>query len=94
MNGQDTYSPNRKLTVGVAIAGFALATLFCKLDGAAAGGWNPLDERAWVALEVLRGVILAGWQLVPSYLREETRCLQHLLQIVACAWQVLFFVAA
>ena len=94
MKGQDTNSPNRKLAVGVAIAGFALATLFCKLDGAAEGGWNHLDESAWVALEVLRAVILAGWQLIPSYHREEARCLQHLLQIVACAWQVLFVVAA
>jgi hypothetical protein len=94
MKGQDAYSPNRKLAVGVAIVGLALVTLLCKLDGAAAGEWKHLDENAWVALEVLRGVILAGWQLVPSYHREEARCLQNLLQIVECFWQVLFVVAA
>jgi hypothetical protein len=94
MKGQDTYSPNRKFAVGVAIIGLALATLLCKLDGAAAGGCKHLDENTWIALEVLRGVILAGCQLVPSYHREEARCLQHLLQIVECSWQVLLVVAA
>ncbi len=50
MTGQYTYSRNCKLIVGVAIVGFALATLFCKLDVAAAQGCNLLDETAWIAL--------------------------------------------
>jgi len=54
MTGQFTYSRNVKPIVGVAIAGFVLATEFCKLGGAAAQGCNLLDKTAWVALEVLR----------------------------------------
>jgi hypothetical protein len=93
MKGQNTYPRNPKLAAGVAIAGFALATLFCKLDGAVAQAWNPLDGSALVAIEVVRAVIVAGWQLVPAYLCEDARCLQDLAQIVACGWQLLFVIA-
>jgi hypothetical protein len=93
MKGQNTDGRMHKLVAGVAIAGIALAILFSKVDGVAAQGWNHFDGSAWAVLDVLRAVILAAWQLVPSYLREEARCLGHLLQIVACTWQLLFVIA-
>lgn len=84
MTGQYTFSRNRKAIVGVAIAGFVLATLFCKLDAATAQRCNLFDKTAWVALEVLRPVILLGdWQAVSAYLCQDSRSLQLLLQIVA-----------
>jgi hypothetical protein len=84
MTGQYTFSRNCKAIVGVAIAGFVLATLFCKLDAATAQGCNFFDKIAWVALEVLRPVIpLADCQAVSAYLCQDSRFLQHLLQIVA-----------
>src|SRR5438477_578888 len=69
MKAQYIYSRNGKTMVGVAIVGFVLAALFCKLDGAAAQRCNLLDKTAWAALEVLRSVImLADWQagIMPS----------------------------
>ena len=93
MTGQFTYSRNVKPIVGVAIAGFVLATEFCKLGGAAAQGCNLLDKTAWVALEVLRPVILAAWQSVPACLCGDSRFLQHLLQIVASIWPLLCVIA-
>ncbi len=78
----NTYFRNPKAIVGVAIVGLVLASLSCRLDGAAAKGCNLLDKVAWVALEALRSVILAGWQPGPAYLYEHSGCLQHLLQIL------------
>jgi hypothetical protein len=95
MTGQYTYSRNGKPIVGVAVVGFVLATLFCKLDGATAQGCNLLDKTAWVALEVLRPVImLADWQAVSACLCEGSRILQHLLQIGASIWPLLCVMAA
>ena len=88
MKGQNTYSGNVKQIVGVAFAGFALASLVCKLNGTAQE-WSCLDEATRVVLEVLRPVILAGWQCVPAYLSENARCLHHLPQIVASLWPLL-----
>jgi hypothetical protein len=88
MKGQYTSSRNWERIVGAAIVGIALATLFCKADGATCG-WNLFDGTAGVVLEVLRPVILAGWQCVPTYFAENARCLQHLPQIVASIWPLL-----
>ena len=86
MRGQDNISRNCKRVVGVTIVGLALAIMFCELDGVAKPGWNLFDEAVWVALEVLRPVILAGWQSVPTYLCQNSRFLRHLLPIVASIW--------
>jgi len=94
MKGQYKYFRNSKPIVGVAIIGFVLAPLFCKLDGATAQGCNLPDKTACVALEVLRSVILlADWQAVLSYLCADSRFLQHLLQIVASIWPLLGVIA-
>ena len=86
MTEPNKYFRNCNLIVEIAAVGFALATLSYKLDGAAAQGCNLLDKTAWVALDVLRPVILAGWQAVSAYLCEDSSFLQHLLQIVASIW--------
>ncbi len=89
MKGQYTYSRNSKRIAGGAVVGFALATLFCELDGVVAQGSNLLGDTAWVALEVLRPVILAGWQSMPAHLGENSGCLQRLFQVVASLWPLL-----
>jgi len=86
MTEPNKYFRNCNLIVEIAAVGFALATLSYKLDGAAAQGCNLLDKTAWVALDVLRPVILAGWQAVSAYLFEDSSFLQPLLQIVASIW--------
>jgi len=86
MTEPNKYFRNCNLIVEIAAVGFVLATLSYKLDGAAAQGCNLLDKTAWVALDVLRPVILAGWQAVSAYLCEDSSFLQPLLQIVASIW--------
>ena len=78
-----TDSQNCKPIIDVAIAGPVLATLSCKLD-VTAQGCSLLEKAVWVALEVLRPAILAAWQSVPECLCQDSRFLQHVLQIVAC----------
>jgi hypothetical protein len=74
---------NSKPIVGSAITGLAFAALFCKLEGATVQGCCFVETVAWVALEVLRPLILAAWPSVPSYLLEDARLLQHLVQFLA-----------
>jgi hypothetical protein len=89
MKGQYTYSRNCKPILGAASVGFTLAT-FCKLGGAAVPACSLLGNVAWVALALLRSVILlANWQGVASYLFEDSRLLQHLLLIVGSLWPLL-----
>jgi hypothetical protein len=92
MKGQYSSSRNWERIGGAAIAGLALAMLICRLSGTGQE-WCCLDEATRVVLEVLRPVILAGWQCVPAYLAENTRCLHHLPQIVASIWPVLCVIA-
>ena len=92
MKGQYKYIRNSKPIVEVAIVGFVLVTLSCKLD-ATAQGCSLFNRAAWVALEVLRPVILAAWQSVPACLCGDSRFLQHLLQIVASIWPLLCVIA-
>jgi hypothetical protein len=79
----EQYYRNYKSTVGVAIVTFMLPTLCCKLGGAAAPGCKLLGNTAWVALGLLRSVILlTDWQAVSAYLWDDSRLFQH-LQIMA-----------
>jgi apolipoprotein N-acyltransferase len=93
MNGQYKYFRSNKPMVGVAIIGFALATSFCKLDGATVQGCSLFNRAAWVAFEVLRPVILSAWQSVPACLCEGSRFLQYVLQIGASIWPLLRVIA-
>jgi hypothetical protein len=89
---QMTYSRNSKPIIDVAIAGQVLATLSCKFD-VMAQGCSLLEKAAWTALDVLRPVILAAWQSLPSCLCQDSRFLQHVLQLVAFIWPLLCVVA-
>jgi hypothetical protein len=89
----NNHSRNRKPIVKVAIAGFLLATLFCMLRGVAAQECFLFHNVAWVALEVLRPAVSAGWQSAPAHLCERSALLQHLLQIVASDWPLLWVTA-
>src|SRR6266702_412188 len=88
MKGQSTYSRNWKRIAGGAVVAFVLTNLFWNLDGGAQG-CNLLEKTAWVAVDVLRPVILAGWQSMPACLGENSGCLQHLFQVVASLWPLL-----
>ncbi len=93
MTRQSTYSGNPKPIQEVAIVGFLLATLSCKLDGSAALACQLLDKTAWAATEIVRSALLAGWPCVLAYLFEDSRVLQHLLQIWASIWPLLRVIA-
>lgn len=93
MDRQYTNSRKWKGIAVAAIAGFALAALFYRLNDEAGHGCDLLSETAWFVLQILHPVIVAGGQSVQAYLAENTRCLHHLLQIVASIWPVLCFVA-
>ncbi len=83
MTEPNKHFRNCNRIVEVAAVGFALVTLSYKLQGAAQG-CNLLDKAEWVALDVLRPAIVAGWQAVSAYPSEDSRFLQHLLQIEVC----------
>jgi len=92
MKGQYKFFRNSRPIAEVAIVGFVLATLFCKFD-LTAQGCSLLDKAAWVALVVLRPVILAAWQSVPLCLCADSSFLHHLLQIAASIWPLLCVIA-
>ena len=83
MERQNTHSGSLKRIAVVGIVGFAVAALFYKLDGGAGQGCDLLKGAAWLALRILRPVLLFGWQAVRADLSENSGCLQHLPQIVA-----------
>jgi hypothetical protein len=89
----EQYCRNLKSTVGVAIITFVLPTLCCKLGGAAASGCKLLDDTAWVALGLLRSVILLpDWHAVWAYLWNGSRLFQH-LQNMSSIWSLICVVA-
>jgi hypothetical protein len=82
MNRQYTYYKGLKRVAVVLVVGFALAALFYRLDGEAGRGCNLLNGAAWFVLQMLRPVLLAGWQSVRSYIFDNSRLLQHLPDLV------------
>lgn len=89
MMEQYIYSGNCQPSIGVASVGITLAT-FCKLGGAAVEACSPLGNGAWVAVALLRSVILlADWPGVATYLFEDSRVLEHLFLIVGSFWPLL-----
>jgi aspartate 1-decarboxylase len=94
MTNQHTKSQNGKVFVGVVIAGLVLATLFCKLNGAAANSCHLLDSAVWAASEVFRLVLtLVKWHPLATYLHDNSRFVQNLLQIGASIWPWLSAIA-
>lgn len=94
MKVHSKYFWNCKRIAVTAIAGFALASLFCGTCGAVEQGCALNYEVSWVAAEVLRHVVQACWQLVPAYLYENSGCYEHLLQIMASVWPLLCVIAS
>jgi len=92
MKGQYKFFRNSRPIAEVAIVGFVFATLFCKFD-LTAQGCSLLDKAAWVALVVLRPVILTAWQSVPVCLCADSSFFRHLLQIAASIWPLLCVIA-
>ncbi|PYU66665.1 MAG: hypothetical protein DMG49_21400 [Acidobacteria bacterium] len=92
MERQHTYSRNVK-RIAVAAIGFVLAALFYKFDDATAEGCNLLNGAAWFAVEMLDPVVRTGWQSLQAYLSENSGFFQHLPQIVASIWPLLYIVA-
>ena len=94
MVGNGRYFWNGKPIAGTGIAGLAVASLFFRLDGVTALGCDLLHQAAWTAVDVVRWVILAAdWHSVPAYLCEDSRFLEHLLQMGASLWPLFCFVA-
>jgi len=82
MNRQYTYYKGLQRVAVVLVVGFTLAALLYRLDGEAEGGCNLLNGAAWFVLQMLRPVLLAGWQSVRSYIFDNSRLLQHLPDLV------------
>jgi hypothetical protein len=93
MKEGDKYYWNWKRIAGTGIAAFALASLSCNISGAAERGCSFRYETGWVAVEVLRHVVLACCQLAPAYLCEDSRCCEHLFRMVTSVWPLLCVIA-
>lgn len=90
MTNHHAKPQNGRAIVGAAIAGLVFATLFCKLDGAAAPACHLFGQAIWAALEGLRlGIVFAKWYGVAAYLYESSRLVHHLAQVGACIWPLL-----
>lgn len=88
-----TNTRNRNSGAKVAIAGFALATLFLTFHVVAIQECHFFHSVAWVASALLRPAISAAWQLAPAHLCEGSNLLQQLLQIVASVRPLLWVIA-
>ena len=88
MKDQYKYFRKSKPIVEVAIIGFVLATF-----DVLAQGCSLFNKAAWVALEVLRPVLLVAWQSAPGCLCEDSKFLQYVLQIGASIWPLLSVIA-
>jgi hypothetical protein len=89
MNRQYTYYKGLKRVAVVLVVGFTLAALFYSLDGEAGRGCKLLNGAAWFVLQMLRPVLLAGWQSVRSYIFDNSRLLQHLPDLVGSIGRLL-----
>jgi hypothetical protein len=94
MSGSFHHSRKRKAIIGVAFTGYALAPLFCKLEGLTAQAYSVLDKSAWIALAALRPVIqLTGWPWRSAYLFENAGLLHCAGKILAGLWPLLCVLA-
>ena len=88
MGRQRRYIGNSKAIRGVAIVGF-LATLFSQVGGVTTFCCLLLGA-GWVALEVLRSVVLlVVWQAASAYLYQDSGLLHHFVHIGTNLWPLL-----
>jgi hypothetical protein len=89
MNRPYRYYKGLKRVAVVLVVGFTLAALFSRLDGEGGRGCHLWNGAAWFRLQMLRPVLLAGWQSVRSYIFDNSRLLQHLPDLVGSIGPVL-----
>lgn len=83
MQIRNTNTEVRRQVVEAAFVVFVLVTLSYGLHGMAAQGCSLFGPASWVALEVLRPMVLAAWESTSAYLCQSAGPLQHVLQTVA-----------
>jgi len=79
----DTNSRAGRQAAEAAFVAFVLIALSYGIHGMAAEGCSLLQKTSWIALEVLRPVVLAAWQSISAHLCQGSWILQHVLHIVA-----------
>jgi hypothetical protein len=77
-----TNSRARRQVVEAATVALVLVTLSYELHGMAEG-CSFLEKASWIALELLRPMILAAWQSISAYLCGDSGFVRHAPQIVA-----------
>jgi hypothetical protein len=89
MNRPQPLSRSHNRKVELVFLAFALAAPSCTLY-VMAQGCDLLHGIGWVALELARPVISAALRCVPAHLCGCSGFAQHLLQIVASDWPLLW----
>jgi hypothetical protein len=79
----NTNSRTRRQVVEAAFVAFVLVTLSFAFHGMAAQACSLFGPASWIVLEVLRPMVLAGWESMSAYLCQGSGLLQHVLQTVA-----------
>ena len=83
MRIRNTNTWSRRQVLEAACVASALITLSYGLHGMAAQGCGLLGQASWIALEVLRPMVLAAWESMTGYVCQGSGLLQHVLQTVA-----------
>lgn len=84
MSGQYTEFGNSRAIVGVAVTNIFVATLIYAVDGSDGQSCGLLRNATWLALELLRTLLLvAHWTVASAYLYEGPRLLQRVFEVVA-----------
>ena len=81
--GTLTNSRARRQVVEAGIVALVLVTLSYELHGMVVQGCSFFEKASWIALELLRPMILAAWQSISAYLCEDSGFVRHAPQIVA-----------
>ena len=79
----ETNSRAGRQAAEAAFAAFVLIALSYGIHGMAAEGCGLLEKTSWIALEVLRPMVLAAWESMMGYVCQGSGILQHVLQTVA-----------
>jgi hypothetical protein len=92
MNRANTHFQRGNRVVELALVGFILAALSCRLY-VMGQGCEIVHAVGWVAFELARPVLSAAIQSAPAHLCSCSCFAQQLLQIVASNWAVLCVLA-